>query len=1668
MRGYLITILVLVTNVIHAQVVVDFTVDQDRGCGIVQSQFTDQSSSTAGAIVNWDWDLGGVGSTQQNPGRVFSEPGLYTICLTVTDDAGNSGSLCKDDFIEVLSLPEVSFNATQTSGCVPLEIEFRNTSVSNGVDQLIWDLGGQTGVLQGGIELDTVVGEYLTPDDYTVSLTVVDAAGCLGILSLPGFISAGGFEKPDLTVDEPVGCSAPHTSRMAILNPQPGAEYTWRFNNGIELTGSDLSNVAFADAGTYDLELIAFDPQTACTDTFHYSDIVSVGVDVRPSASNYEVCVGSQVSFSDTSAILADSVLWDFGDGNQSNEPEPRHRFENPGCYEVQLIKWLDDCSVTIVLETCIAVIEPPELTMVFDRLASCILPAEFNLAISGPPLELERWFLGDSLVHSGLNLQVQMDTLGSIPFKFRGRYAQGCWIEIIDTLYSGPFEVEIEPLPDLGCVPVSASLEVSSQFNLSSYNWDLLTSPPQKSTDSKPEFDITQPGNYDVQVIVESDQGCIDTASADGLVRAGAPPDVAFEADILSSCSDTTINFSIQSTDVYNEAIWDFGDGASSLALAPGHVYTDTGYFTVSLLLGYNGCYRLDSIVDYIYIDGPVAGFTFSYDCDADSLYLTDRTVAADIVSYEIKLQGTTVFTSDLSDPVAPLSAPGLYEITQTTENFTTGCVDQFVDTLLIESPILDISLDSTRGCAPFTVEVINNSVGVAQWEWKVPGGAISDDSTASPTNTFRRPGIYDVFRVFATDVNGCRSIQELDLEVLVGAAEPEVYAPVVLCPDSEVTLFESGNAYIPYAEWEWILGDSLFLSDAEAPTFLMEDTGVYSLTLSVTDSLGCVATIEIDTMVLVQILDLGFSGDTVSCPDVVSEYKIDSPEPGINYVWSVDGMVRDSGRRFRYTFPTDGSYEICMGVDGGDYCDSLFCRTIEVISPEADFTADVQFSDCPPLLVNFSNASVNANSFIWNFGDSSGISSIENPGNVYAEPGVFDVELIAANTAKCADTLRIEDMIRVEGPSGDFAYEADGLCVPIGVSFVGTSDNDYDYIWDFGNGILDSTTVRTDADSTFVQYLSAGKYVPRLILINSDNCRRTLVGDTIEVSPVTEAAIQMDSSFCLGDSLYARAQVLGSGLASLTWTSNVSMTCDTCIGTSLLSDTIVGIYLTTYHESGCEFVDSALSIPVVPPSLSLIDTVSYCMGDSIQLEVTADRPGDFAWNVDPQVSACITCPELSLPSGLTGYLTVEFVDSDGCRAIDSVNLQMVLDSTDLLVPEVIVCLDDSLQIEITNVSDVDWSTEGRADCDTCLSINMFADRSFEVQVSAIGPSGCRIRDTSVITALEKDFIDAGIDQVVCAGEDVFLNAIVDQGEAWWTTNPVIADTSALTTVFAPDSNVVLYLNGVVGTCLVQDTVVIDVLYEASIDAVGDSICFGDTAMLIAVGDVDGYEWYTEEWQFVQSDTAGDLTIVPEISGLYNVIGYRTVCEPDTERVSVLVSGNFDYSLPDEVVVYPGEEFTVPLDIQGSGVSVAWEGHPGLSCSSCLNPSLIIDTSTLLSIQFEELASGCRLSDSLYLRVPSRCNTDFLYVPNVFSPNGDGINDELSVASVKLLDLVRFSVFDRWGSVVYSSDDFGFQWNGTYNGTVLPSGVYTYLATVICPIDQTPISKYGTITIVR
>jgi gliding motility-associated-like protein len=194
-------------------------------------------------------------------------------------------------------------------------------------------------------------------------------------------------------------------------------------------------------------------------------------------------------------------------------------------------------------------------------------------------------------------------------------------------------------------------------------------------------------------------------------------------------------------------------------------------------------------------------------------------------------------------------------------------------------------------------------------------------------------------------------------------------------------------------------------------------------------------------------------------------------------------------------------------------------------------------------------------------------------------------------------------------------------------------------------------------------------------------------------------------------------------------------------------------------------------------------------------------------------------------------------------------------------------------------------------------------------------------------------------------------------------------------------------------------------------------------------------------KWTFGDGDSSFEQNPVHTFprGGTYNVTlisGNIKNCR-DT-AVRPIVIQNFQPNAGDDTIIVKGEH--ILFDAQG-GVIYRWSPGTNLDDTSIRTPlGYYPDTGTFTYSLFVESAYGCIGYDTITVMVSNQAS---FFVPNAFTPNGDGLNDLFRPIAVGYKGITYFRVFNRWGEAVYNSDNLEAGWNGTYKGISGEMGVY-------------------------
>lgn len=355
----------------------------------------------------------------------------------------------------------------------------------------------------------------------------------------------------------------------------------------------------------------------------------------------------------------------------------------------------------------------------------------------------------------------------------------------------------------------------------------------------------------------------------------------------------------------------------------------------------------------------------------------------------------------------------------------------------------------------------------------------------------------------------------------------------------------------------------------------------------------------------------------------------------------------------------------------------------------------------------------------------------------------------------------------------------------------------------------------------------------------------------------------------------------------------------------------------------------------------------------------------------------------------------------------------------------------------------------------------------------------GCYIADTCEnlaqtndlnVTVIASPPANAGLDANLCGGGSVQLGGTPTTspgaGIQWTGENATVV--SWLNNANHPNP-VAVVPAGTVDTffyilrtqdfnCFRRDTVTIfsHPNPDAVIDTNGSTkLCANQSVTLSTNGTYVSYQW--------SNGSTSANTVVTQPGQYYVVVTDANGCRDTSNYITVssIVPPNLNV-YPDTLIIY-GDSVTLYTDVNLNSLSVdsfTWNPFTTISCIDCPNPVV-----TPLNDQYYSLllyTDGCVVSDSALIRVILPNN---FYIPNAFTPNGDGNNDDFYVLSQSGVKVVLFQVFNRTGEKMH---DGTYPWNGTYKGKPAPPGVYVYLFKLGLFGEDQAIFRKGSVTVIR
>ncbi|MCI5058635.1 MAG: PKD domain-containing protein [Flavobacteriales bacterium] len=445
---------------------------------------------------------------------------------------------------------------------------------------------------------------------------------------------------------------------------------------------------------------------------------------------------------------------------------------------------------------------------------------------------------------------------------------------------------------------------------------------------------------------------------------------------------------------------------------------------------------------------------------------------------------------------------------------------------------PAADFTANNTTICPGQTVNFTDLSSNATSWNWAFNGGTPGSSTSQNPTVTYNTPGTYAV-TLQAT--NSAGTDIELKQGFITVNAAPN--ASFVANSNNLIASFFDGSANT--TSWSWAFGDGNS-SAVQNPTHTYAASGTYNVCLTASNTNGCPnSTTCMNVTVqdssgtgggLPPTANMALSANSVCQGNQINFYDQSANNP-TSWQWTFQGGTPATSNQqnpvVSYNFP--GTYDVSLIVanaNGVDTIENAGWITVHQ-QPNPSFASSIN-----SLLVNFTDLSVGASSWSWNFGDGS-TSSLQSPTHTYSSAGTYTVCLTVHN-AGCGNATQC-DSITVSGggggqaPSAAYSVSNNNVCEGNSVQFFDQSTNNPQaWSWTFQGG----SPATSNLQNPTVSYSAAGTYNVTLVASNGSGLDSVVSQAAINVYASPVAAFNF-----IAQGLTVAFQDASSAATSWTW---------------------------------------------------------------------------------------------------------------------------------------------------------------------------------------------------------------------------------------------------------------------------------------------------------------------------------------------------------------------------------------------------------------------------------------------------------------------------------------------------------------------------------------------------
>ncbi|MBP8033281.1 MAG: PKD domain-containing protein [Bacteroidia bacterium] len=1271
------------------------------------------------------------------------------------------------------------------------------------------------------------------------------------------------------------------------------------------------------------------------------------------------------------------------------------------------------------------------------------------SLPGAGDPISSYTWVWGDATANgTGVSTNHTYATTGPKTIQLQVMSVGGCSATVSQSFTFSP-----GPVADFNvlnnCLNAATNFTSASTptVDIVSYAWDFGDG--NTGTGANVSHTYSSSGIKNVSYTVTSTSGCTNTAVKSVTINPKPLVSIGSNTVCLNLTTVFTNSSTVASPDFINTWNWDFDNNGTSDngAQFPTNTFTTVGTHTVELkATTNNGC--KDSTTIAVLVNAiQTANFTVANACLNSNVSIVNTTTVTPpdfITGYNWDFgPGATPATSTVNNPASlTYNSGGVKTITLNISSNTT-CTANLVQTVQIYSqPVANFSTTSVcQSTATAYTDLSTPTGSITNWNWDFTNNGSFDNTTNAPTNIFATSGTFTT-GLIVTDNNGCKDTISLPVNVW-GHSIPNFTATTVCLGSSSTfsnTTNTTTNANVGGTpNWSWNFGDGSPINSLQDPTYTYTSATTYSYNavLTATTTNGCVD--NITKVVTVHVIPTPTFTPVNAClnSNVVlnNTSSIALPDNISSYIWDFGTSAAPTTTSNvqnppLLTYNSSGVKTITLTITANTSCTATITNTVTIYpQPIANFSTTSVCQSSATAYTDLSTPTGSITNWNWDFTNNGSFDNTTNaPTNIFATSGTFTTSLIVTDNNTCKDTVKLPvDVWGHTIPN----FTPDKVCFGTSSLFTNLTDDTSNpnvgvgttYLWDFADA--NTSTLISPSHTYVLGGNGNATYNVTLTATSLHNCIDNAV-KTVSVFAVPTASFT-SNEVCLGSATSLSDASNGNGIGNFVNTFEWDFSNDGTVDVSGVSNPNFtfpnfGINAVSYTVSTspvvglvCKNVTNTITVMVNPNPVPDFTFVNNCInaqpntfnGSSSTIAIGTNTAYVWAYG-NGSVSAPSAASTSSVNYAGAGVYNVTLTVTSDKGCVKNVVKQVeVYAKPNMLIANSPAC--DQQAMTFTAVTQPSSGTIANWYWDLNNSITSIEATGQTVSNTFAGPGsqtigvvgetnhGCK---DIVIKSIYVNYVPVAVfsaDTLSGCPSPEFCVNFTDASPAI----PLPAHISQWQWTFGDGSNPVTNSSNLpVRHCYINNSSNQLATFDVDLVVISDSGC---------VSPVNHKPSYIT----VYPTPIASYTVSPNPGSIVEPLVYFTNQSQDYTKFWWTFVG------------------TGPFKVDSVNV----------------NPTHFYDDANA-QIYFSNLivANQYGCSDTAFVAIEIRPEFTF-YIPNAFTPtNDDGINDYFTGAGIGI-DKYEMWIFDRWGAMIFYTDDIKKGWDGRVQGKTAEGkqDVYTW-----------------------